>query len=45
MNLYFQNGKFGCNQCSSFDSMKVSIFVMFGLKTPIQAANIVFMVI
>jgi len=29
--------KFGWNRCSSFDYMKVVIFIAFGLKMPIHA--------
>ena len=31
--------KFGCDRCSSFDNMNVSVFRAFGLKTPIHAQN------
>jgi len=34
--------KFGWNRCSSFDNMKLSVFCMFGLKTSIHAAKVVF---
>jgi len=32
--------KFGRNRCMSFDNMKLSIFLQFGLKTPIHAPKI-----
>jgi len=32
--------KFGCTRCGSFDNMNVSIFGMFGWKTPIHARQI-----
>jgi len=32
--------KFGRNRCRSFDNMKLSIFLQFGLKTPIHAPKI-----
>ena len=32
--------KFGCNGFSSFDNMKVSIFYVFGMKTPIHGPKI-----
>jgi len=33
----YRCAKFGCNRCSSFDNMKLSIFGPFGLKRPIHA--------
>jgi len=33
---FYRCAKFGCNRCSSFDNMKVSIFCAFSLKTPIH---------
>jgi len=30
----YRCAKFGCDQCSSFDNMKDSIFCSFGLKMP-----------
>jgi len=38
----YRCAKFGWNWCSSFDNMKLSIFCLFGLKTPIQAAKLGF---
>jgi len=32
--------KFGLNRCSTFNNMKVLIFCVFGLKTPIHALKI-----
>jgi len=34
--------KFGENRCSSFDNTKLSIFCLFGLKTPIHALKLGF---
>ena len=36
--------KCGRNRCRSFDNMKLSLFCPFGLKTPIDAPKIVFLV-
>ena len=36
----YRCAKFGWNQCSSFDNMKLSIFCPFGLKTAIHAPKI-----
>ena len=36
----YRCAKFGWNRCSSFDTMKLSIFCPFGLKTPIHAPKI-----
>jgi len=35
--------KFGLNRCSTFDNMKVLIFCVFGLKTPIHAPKLGFL--
>jgi len=32
--------KYGCDRSSSFHNMKVSIFGMFGMKTPIHSSEI-----
>ena len=32
----YRCAKFGWNRCSTFDNMKVLIFCVFGLKTPIH---------
>ena len=40
MHGLYRHAKFGSNQCSSFDNMKLSIFRPFGLKTPIHAPKI-----
>ena len=37
----YRCAKFGWNRCSTFDNMKVLIFCVFGLKTPIHAPKIV----
>ena len=38
----YRYAKFGWNRCSTFDNMKVLIFCVFGLKTPIHAPKIGF---
>jgi len=36
----YRFAKFGLNRCSTFDNMKVLIFCVFGLKTPIHAPKL-----
>jgi len=36
----YRCAKFGLNRCSTFDNIKVLIFCVFGLKTPIHAPKI-----
>jgi len=36
----YRCAKFGLNRCCTFDNMKVLIFCVFGLKTPIHAPKI-----
>jgi len=36
----YRSAKFGLNHCGTFDNIKVLIFCVFGLKTPIHAPKI-----
>jgi len=36
----YRRAKFGLNRCSIFDNMKVLIFCVFGLKTPVHVPKI-----
>jgi len=36
----YHSAKCGLNRCSTFDNIKVSIFCVFGLKTPIHTPKI-----
>jgi len=39
----YRCAEFGLNRCSTFDNIKVIIFCVFGLKTPIHAPKIGFL--
>jgi len=39
----YRFAKFGWNRCSTFDNMKVLIFCVFGLKTPIHPPKLGFL--
>jgi len=39
---FYHSAKFGCDRCTSFYNMNISIFGAFGWKMPIHAPKIVF---